>query len=235
MQRESRIPEGVWQKCQGCGELIFIKDLIRNLKVCPKCRFHFPMDAEEYLELLAGRRSFSPLGGAFHPPSTVVGLASIRRIRVVIAILDPHAEKLPEHDVYRSVACAFEAAVEHKLPLITVTPGGLFMNGGKEERTLESIVLMDKASLEFGKAGLMHISVLTRPDPTYDFANLIPLGDLVFAEPRGRADEIGKVNPTELYSIPSRDKLIDRFVERKDLEETTWLVLKWLRSYKYSG
>lgn len=228
MRSESRIPEGVWQKCRECGELIFIKELIRNLRVCPKCGFHFPMEAEEYVDLLTEGRSVSPIENAHHPPHLQVAFASIRRFKVVLAVLDPAAEKLPEHLVYRAIALAFEAAAEDGIPIITLTPGGLFMkDGGGDEMRIKSIIQMEKSALKFEEAKLMHISVLTHPDPTYDFATLIPLGDLVFAEPRGRTDREEKVDPLQLYSIPSKDKLIDRFVKRKDMRRTIWLALRW--------
>ena len=39
------IPEGLWVKCKECGEMIFAKELLANLKVCPKCDYHFSMAA----------------------------------------------------------------------------------------------------------------------------------------------------------------------------------------------
>ena len=228
MRSESRIPEGVWQKCQGCGELIFIKELIRNLRVCPKCGFHFPMEAEEYVDLLTGGGSPSPIEKAHHPPYLPVLFTSIKRFKIVMAALDPNVERLPEHLVYRSIALAFDAAVENKIPLITITPGGLFVKGeGRDGETIKSIIQMEKSALKLEEAGLMHISILTRPDPTYDFTTFIPLGDLVFAEPRGRTDGKERMEPAQIYSIPSRDKLIDRFVRRKDMRRAIWLTLKW--------
>ncbi|MCD6505455.1 hypothetical protein J7M22_02405 [Candidatus Poribacteria bacterium] len=228
MRGESRIPEGVWQKCRGCGELIFIKELIRNLRVCPRCGFHFPMGAEEYVDLLTEGRSLSTIEDVHRPPYLIAALTQVKRFKVVIAALDPSAEKLPEHLVYRLIALAFESAAENGLPLITITPGGLFMRGeGRDKETIKSIVLMEESALKFEKTRLMHISILTCPHPTYDFATLIPLGDLVFAEPRGRTDIEVKVDPAQLYNIPSKDKLIDRFVKRKDMRRTIRLTLRW--------
>ena len=39
------IPEGLWTKCPKCDELIYDKDLDSNLKVCPKCSYHFKIGA----------------------------------------------------------------------------------------------------------------------------------------------------------------------------------------------
>ena len=35
--------EGVWQKCDGCGEVIFTQDWERNWRVCPLCGHHEPL------------------------------------------------------------------------------------------------------------------------------------------------------------------------------------------------
>ena len=186
------------------------------------------MEAEEYVDLLTGGRSLSPIENAHHPPYLLAVFAPARKFKIVIAALDPNAGRLPEHLVYRSIARAFEVAVENEVPLITLTPGGLFMKGeGRDGEAIKSIVQMEKSALKLEEARLMHISILTCPHPTYDFATLIPLGDLVFAEPRGRTDREGKVDPVQLYSIPSKDKLIDRFVRRKDMKRAIWLALRW--------
>src|SRR6516225_7473812 len=44
--------EGLWQKCDGCRQIIWKKDLENNAGVCPKCSFHFRIDAATRLKLL---------------------------------------------------------------------------------------------------------------------------------------------------------------------------------------
>ena len=46
--RKRDIPEGLWTKCNKCGNMIYDKELDANLKVCPKCQFHFPLGARLY-------------------------------------------------------------------------------------------------------------------------------------------------------------------------------------------
>src|SRR4051812_6581985 len=48
----STVPEGLWVKCEGCKEIIYSRDLDRNLKVCPKCGYHFRIDARARVSLL---------------------------------------------------------------------------------------------------------------------------------------------------------------------------------------
>src|SRR5512146_577428 len=68
----SSLPEGLWVRCDGCREIIFAKELEKNLSICPKCGFHFRIDAparvallldeEEPHELFAGVSPADPLG-----------------------------------------------------------------------------------------------------------------------------------------------------------------------------
>ena len=49
---ESRVPEGVWVKCNSCKEILYRRDVLKNLSVCPKCAFHFRIGARERLDML---------------------------------------------------------------------------------------------------------------------------------------------------------------------------------------
>ena len=55
------IPDGLWIKCANCDEALFAKELQSNLKVCPRCDFHFRLDAHERLAHLADPGSFERL------------------------------------------------------------------------------------------------------------------------------------------------------------------------------
>ena len=69
-QRTSKVPEGLWVKCENCRQILYNKELARNFKICPKCGHHFRLSAPERLRMLfeggllvAGRglRSTDPL------------------------------------------------------------------------------------------------------------------------------------------------------------------------------
>ena len=51
-EKPSRVPEGLWVKCPGCAQVIYNKDLVSNLNVCPKCAHHFRINATERLRML---------------------------------------------------------------------------------------------------------------------------------------------------------------------------------------
>src|SRR5215470_19849196 len=70
-QKTSKVPEGLWVKCEGCREILYNKELARNFKICPKCGHHFRLSAperlrllfddEKYVEIDGGLRSSDPL------------------------------------------------------------------------------------------------------------------------------------------------------------------------------
>ena len=55
------IPQGLWEKCKNCNELIFSSRKEENLQVCPKCGYHYPMTALERIDLLTDLGSFQEI------------------------------------------------------------------------------------------------------------------------------------------------------------------------------
>ncbi len=54
--RRSSVPEGLWLRCDGCKEIIYSKELNRNLDICPKCGFHFRIGPWDRVHLLLDAR-----------------------------------------------------------------------------------------------------------------------------------------------------------------------------------
>src|SRR4051812_45756720 len=52
--------EGLWQKCESCGQIIWRKAVEEGLEVCPKCEHHFRIGAAERLKLLFDDGTFTP-------------------------------------------------------------------------------------------------------------------------------------------------------------------------------
>ena len=50
--RKTDVPENLWDKCPGCGQMIFHRDLEANLRVCPQCSHHMRIDVKKRLELM---------------------------------------------------------------------------------------------------------------------------------------------------------------------------------------
>ena len=56
--KKVKIPEGLWVKCDSCREIIYKKEIDKNLKICPKCNYHFRISAKERIKLLVDEGSF---------------------------------------------------------------------------------------------------------------------------------------------------------------------------------
>src|SRR3990170_2513454 len=57
-RKPNEFPSHLWTQCPHCGEMLFNKQLARNLNVCTKCEHHFRVAARERIELLADQGSF---------------------------------------------------------------------------------------------------------------------------------------------------------------------------------
>ena len=52
--------EGLFRKCDACGDAAKKEEFERNLEVCPVCGFHFHLRAERWIELLADEGTWTP-------------------------------------------------------------------------------------------------------------------------------------------------------------------------------
>ena len=59
--RPSKVPEGLWVKCDSCRQILYNKELARNFKICPKCGFHFRLSAPERLRMLFDGETYAEL------------------------------------------------------------------------------------------------------------------------------------------------------------------------------
>ena len=57
-QKKKDMPNGLWVKCEGCGEIIYKKQLAQNSYVCMKCDFHFRITGDDYIRLYLDEGSF---------------------------------------------------------------------------------------------------------------------------------------------------------------------------------
>ncbi|HEX8679702.1 MAG TPA: acetyl-CoA carboxylase carboxyl transferase subunit beta, partial [Chthoniobacterales bacterium] len=56
--RRREMPQGLWQKCPGCSEVVHELELAQNQRVCPRCDFHFQLSAKDRLADLLDPDSF---------------------------------------------------------------------------------------------------------------------------------------------------------------------------------
>jgi len=205
---ESRVPEGLWSKCESCKEILYRKDVIKNSSVCPKCSFHFRLSARERLELLfdgpweefdSGLVSADPLGFRDSKPyaerlkagkaktdsydAVVSAVGTMGGRRTVIAAMEyGFIGGSMGVVVGEKVTRAIEKAIAEKLPLVVVScSGGARMMEGT--LSLMQMAKISAALVRLQDAKLPFLSVLTDPTTGGVTASYAMLGDLNVAEP----------------------------------------------------
>ncbi|MDO8729601.1 MAG: acetyl-CoA carboxylase, carboxyltransferase subunit beta [Candidatus Omnitrophota bacterium] len=205
------IPEGLWTKCEECGEIIYNKALEENLKVCPKCQYHFTLTAHERIQQLtdsgtfqefdSGLRSMDPL--KFKGPKTYVekvqldqaatgmheaaisGEGKLEGKRIALTVTDSRFIMGSMGSVVgEKITRSVERSIRGRLPLVIVSGSG---GGARMYEGLFSLMQMSKTSGALAlhnDAGLPFISVLTDPTMAGVMASYASLGDVVIAEPR---------------------------------------------------
>ncbi len=209
-ERQVKIPEGLWVKCDSCKEIIYKKEIDRNLMVCPKCNYHFRINARDRVNMLvdegtfeeldAGLTSVDPLGfrdTRSYPDrirdsqeksglkeAVLSGRARIMGHEAVLAIMDfAFMGGSMGSAVGEKIARAAESALQGRLPFIAVSSSG----GARMQEGIFSLMQMAKVSAAVGRlkdAAVPYISILA--DPTFGgvTASFAMLGDIIIAEPR---------------------------------------------------
>src|SRR5438270_9100343 len=83
-KRRGDIPQGLFQKCPGCGEVVSEIELSENLRVCPRCDYHFTLSAKDRITSLVDADSFVEMDADLKSIDTLrfQGMASYKdRIR----------------------------------------------------------------------------------------------------------------------------------------------------------
>lgn len=200
--------EGLWMKCESCRAIVFRKDLEENLFVCPKCQFHFRVNAKKRLELLfdgkwtehdAGMVSTDPLKFVDTKPYARRIKEAQKKLGMNDAIITAEG-KLNGKPVIccamefgfiggsmgavvgEKVTRAIEMAMETRQPLIVVScSGGARMMEGTI--SLMQLAKVSAALARLDEEKLPYISVLTDPTTGGVTASFAMLGDLNIAEP----------------------------------------------------
>jgi acetyl-CoA carboxylase carboxyl transferase subunit beta len=203
------IPEGLWQKCPHCASLIYDKELDNNLKVCPKCDYHFPIGARERINSLVETCSFEEMDAgmtsvdvlkftgvssytsklAANTKSTglteavITGIGRIGEFRVGLGVMDFNFLGGSMGSVVgEKLTRMIEAATDKELPVIIISTSG----GARMYEGMFSLMQMAKTSgalAYHARKRLPYISVLTHPTYAGVMASYASLGDLIIAEP----------------------------------------------------
>jgi acetyl-CoA carboxylase carboxyl transferase subunit beta len=209
-QKKKEIPDGLWTKCDSCGEIIYVKELEKNFWVCKKCGFHFRLKSSDYIEILLDEGkleeydrdlvSADPLefrDSKRYPDrikesikktnlndAIVTGIGKINGKEVSFGVMDfGFIGGSMGSVVGEKVARAIERSIERKIPLVIVSCSG----GARMQEGILSLMQMAKTSALLAKLSelkIPFISVLTNPTTAGVMASYASLGDVIIAEPK---------------------------------------------------
>lgn len=209
-QEKMEIPDGLWTKCKGCGEVIYSRLLKDSLWVCPSCNYHFRISALTIIELLldngkldetdATLSSQDPLNfrdsqkyldrikGSQKKTgmndAVISGTGAVESIPVSFAVMDfAFMGGSMGSVVGEKVARAIERAIERDIPLVIVSCSG----GARMQEGILSLMQMAKTSAllaVLSKKKLPFISILLNPTTAGVMASYASLGDIIMAEPK---------------------------------------------------
>ncbi len=226
--KKREFPEGLWQKCPSCSEMIHNLELIQNLRVCPKCDHHLTQTAHERLEMLLDPESFVEQDAKMVSVDTlkftgmasyterlktyqkktglkdavITGVGTIEGQLTAIAVLDFNFIAATMGSVVgEKLTRTVERATRERLPVIIVSASG----GARMYEGMLSLLQMAKtcgALALHAQARLPYFSVLTNPTTGGVSASFATVGDVILAEPKAM---IGFAGPRVIRETTHQD------------------------------
>ncbi len=208
--KKTKMPEGVWTKCKNCQEIIYAKEIVRNLNVCPKCDYHFRISARERIELILDEGSFVEMDTKIRSvdflefkdtkkykdrirdavkkagdgDAVICGSGTINGLPTIVGVFDfSFMGGSMGSVVGEKLTRAIEKGIEVKAPVMIFSSSG----GARMQESIISLMQMAKTSAALAKlkaAGIPFISILTDPTTGGVTASFAMLGDINMAEPR---------------------------------------------------
>ena len=208
--KKSTIPEGLWQSCNSCSNILYVPELEAALFVCPKCDHHIRLGARKRLEIFIDPEGMNEILPNLKTndwlkfkdtkkyKDRIESAEKVSNEKEALVVMEGRLNKIP------IVAAAFEfrymggsmgsvvgqkfvegmnRALEKQLPFVCFSTSG----GARMQESLVSLYQMAKTSAvieRMNQAGLPYISVMI--DPIYGgvSASLAMLGDINIAEPK---------------------------------------------------
>lgn len=204
-----QLPGGLWTKCAGCAEIIYSREITRNLMVCPKCDFHFRMSVEQRIQLLCDRHTHKEFNSGLRTNDPLNFKDSVRyRDRLkraeknsgfseAVVTMRARIHGRPAMlglfnfgflggsmgiVVGEKLTAMLETAQAENLPAIILSASG----GARMHEGIYSLMQMGKivsALVRMNEKRLPYISVLTDPTTGGVAASFAMLGDVIVAEP----------------------------------------------------
>ncbi|MBI5561193.1 MAG: acetyl-CoA carboxylase carboxyltransferase subunit beta [Deltaproteobacteria bacterium] len=236
-----RVPHGLWVKCEHCNEIIYKKEVERNLDVCPKCDYHFRISARRRIDIVFDEGTFSEFDSRLESVD-VLDFKDVKRYKDRLKAA--RSENVSSEAVItgqgmiagqRAMAAVFEFSFmggsmgsvvgekitrllekgkKERCPVIVFTSSG----GARMQEGIFSLLQMAKTSAAIAllkEESIPYITVLTDPTTGGVTASFAMLGDVIIAEPRAL---IGFAGPRVIQET-IRQKLPEGFQRAEYLME----------------
>jgi acetyl-CoA carboxylase carboxyl transferase subunit beta len=240
-RKKRDIPHGLFQKCPGCNEVIHEIELNQNLRVCPRCEYHFALSAKDRIENLLDAGSFVEMDANLTSIDTlrfqgmatykdrlkkyqettglvdavISGHGMIDGYKVTIAVMDfSFLAATMGSVVGERITRVIEYGTAKRAAVIIVAASG----GARMYEGMLSLMQMAKTSgalAYHAEQRLPYLSVLTNPTTAGVMASFASLGDVIIAEPKSM---IGFAGPRVIKETTHQD-LPERFQTAEFLEE----------------
>ncbi|HIE04758.1 MAG TPA: acetyl-CoA carboxylase carboxyltransferase subunit beta [Candidatus Latescibacteria bacterium] len=240
------LPEDLWVKCEGCGEILYRRELETSLWVCPKCGYHFRIGHKEYINILLDAGSFEEMYAELTSADPLKfkdskrytdRVREARRRTGTNSALRTGAGSIEGHPVafgvmdFGFIGGSMGSAVGEKFvrlvdravsdgrPLVVVASSG----GARMQEGALSLMQMAKTSAkltELSEARLPYICVLTHPTTGGVTASFAMLGDVLIAEPGAL---IGFAGPRVIKQALGLEELPEGFQRAESLLEHGFL------------
>lgn len=239
--RKRNVPEGLWEKCEECGAVLYARELEENLQVCPKCAHHMAIRARPRLHAFLDAGTLREIGGNLQPVDVlkfkdqkkysdrikaaqkssgeseglIAYAGTLKQMPIVASAFDfGFMAGSMGSVVGERFALGVEEAVRLNAPFVNFAASG----GARMQESLFSLMQMAKTSAALARLrdnGLPYISVLTHPTTGGVSASLAMLGDINIGEPKAL---IGFAGPRVIEQT-IREKLPEGFQRSEFLLE----------------
>jgi len=208
--RRTRVPEGLWVKCEACKEIVYKREVANNADVCPKCDYHFRISSRVRLQMLLDDGRYEEFDADIAP----VDVLEFKDSQPYAKRLRAYQERTGLRDAFIScrgrlggypvivgimefgfmggsmgsvvgekvTRCAERALQERSALIIVSCSGGARMQEGA--LSLMQMAKISAALARLHQTGVPYLSILTDPTTGGVTASFAMLGDLNIAEPR---------------------------------------------------
>jgi acetyl-CoA carboxylase carboxyl transferase subunit beta len=226
--QKKELPDGLWEKCPSCNEIIHKKQLEQNLWTCLKCGHHFRISSNEYIKIIIDKNSFKEMDKKMRSADPLnfedtkkytnriqetikkvgfndavrTGTGKLNGFEVAFGCMDfKFIGGSMGSVVGEKISRLADKAYKSKLPLIIISSSG----GARMMEGAYSLMQLAKTSsrlAKFSELGVPYISVLTDPTTGGTTASYAMLGDVHIAEPGAL---IGFAGPRVIRQTIGRD------------------------------